>query len=237
MLNRQGFLVIQECFKVLFLVAITSTRRISELSALSVAKHLCIFHKYKVVLRTDPSFLPKVLSHFHVQQELVLPIFCPDSKHPKEKARYTLDVRRVLKVYIQMTKDIRSTDYLFVSLHLSSMGKKVTSFTRARWIWACISLAYESLKLPQPTHTLAHSIRSAAALATFAANIPLLLPFVKQLLGLHQVHSPGITEWTCSLWLMLLSATRSFIKWFRYYNFSWGKLWHVPTHSDHQQPL
>ncbi|XP_061478779.1 uncharacterized protein LOC133382992 [Rhineura floridana] len=47
-------------FKVLFLIAITSARRVLELGALSSARHLCVFHKDSVVLETDPSFRPKV---------------------------------------------------------------------------------------------------------------------------------------------------------------------------------
>lgn len=41
-------------WKVAFLVAITSARRISELQALSVREDLCTFHTDRVVLRFDP---------------------------------------------------------------------------------------------------------------------------------------------------------------------------------------
>lgn len=68
-------------FKVLFLIAITSARRISELAALSIRGDLCIFHSDKIVLRLDPTFLPKVNSTFHRAQELVLPNFCPQPSH------------------------------------------------------------------------------------------------------------------------------------------------------------
>ncbi|XP_061471530.1 E3 ubiquitin-protein ligase SMURF2 isoform X1 [Rhineura floridana] len=73
-------------FKVLFLIAITSARRVSELGALSSARHLCVFHKDSVVLKTDPSFRPKVDSVFHCNQDIVLPSFCPNPTHPLEKA-------------------------------------------------------------------------------------------------------------------------------------------------------
>ncbi|XP_039192289.1 uncharacterized protein LOC120305049 [Crotalus tigris] len=46
--------------KVAFLVAVTSARRISELAAFSVREDLCIFFSDRVVLRLDPSFIPKV---------------------------------------------------------------------------------------------------------------------------------------------------------------------------------
>lgn len=65
-------------FKVTFLLAITSARRVSELMALAVRKDLCTFHADRMVLRLDPSFIPKVSSWFHRAQELVLPDFCPN---------------------------------------------------------------------------------------------------------------------------------------------------------------
>ncbi|XP_032076961.1 uncharacterized protein LOC116511202 [Thamnophis elegans] len=45
--------------EVAFLVAITSTRRISELQALSTREDLCVFHQDRVMLRLAPSFIPK----------------------------------------------------------------------------------------------------------------------------------------------------------------------------------
>lgn len=59
--------------KSIFLVAITSVRRISELGELSCLPNFCTFHKDKVVLRLDPSFVPKVSSRFHIIQEISLP--------------------------------------------------------------------------------------------------------------------------------------------------------------------
>lgn len=60
-------------YKVSFLIAINSARRISELSVLLVRKDLCVFHRDRVVLQLDPAFIPKVNSTFHWAQELVLP--------------------------------------------------------------------------------------------------------------------------------------------------------------------
>ncbi|XP_061443331.1 uncharacterized protein LOC133365453 isoform X1 [Rhineura floridana] len=103
-------------FKVVFLIAITSARRVSELGALSSARHLCVFHKDSVVLKTDPSFCPKVNSVFHCNQDIVLPSFCPNPTHPLEKAWHSLDVRRALKTYLSRTQDIRQTESLPVGL-------------------------------------------------------------------------------------------------------------------------
>lgn len=63
--------------KTIFFVVITSARRSSELGALSCHPNLCIFHKDKVVLWMNPSFIPKVYTKFHMGQEISLPSFCP----------------------------------------------------------------------------------------------------------------------------------------------------------------
>lgn len=78
--------------KTLLLVAITSARQVSELGALLVSPNLCIFHKDRVVLRPDPTFIPKVNTWFH--RELSMQSFCPNPRHPKERAWHNLDVRR-----------------------------------------------------------------------------------------------------------------------------------------------
>lgn len=70
--------------KVAFLLAVTSARRVSELSALSVRKDLCIFRPNTVVLRLDPSFILKVNSRFLRAPKIVLPDFCPSPKHHLE---------------------------------------------------------------------------------------------------------------------------------------------------------
>ncbi|XP_061488048.1 uncharacterized protein LOC133387397 [Rhineura floridana] len=120
-------------FKVLFLIAVTSARRVSELGALSSARHLCVFHKDSVVLKTDPSFRPKVDSVFHCNQDIVLPSFCPNPTHPLEKSWHSLDVWRALKTYLSRTQEIRRTESLFVSFHPRFMGHKVSNPTLSCW--------------------------------------------------------------------------------------------------------
>ncbi|CAJ0954527.1 unnamed protein product, partial [Ranitomeya imitator] len=79
-------------WKVAFLVAVTSIRRVSELAALSCRAPFLAFHQDKVVLRPSPAFLPKVVSSFHLNEDIILPSFCPQPKHRVEKALHTLDV-------------------------------------------------------------------------------------------------------------------------------------------------
>lgn len=72
--------------KVVFLVAITSACRVSELYALSVrVSYLSVFAD-RIILKVDYSFLPKVCSTLHRSQEIVLPSFFLDSSDRREEA-------------------------------------------------------------------------------------------------------------------------------------------------------
>ncbi|CAJ0940565.1 unnamed protein product [Ranitomeya imitator] len=83
--------------KVAFLVAITLIRRVSELATLSCRVPFLNFHQDKVVLRPSQSFLPKVISSFHVNEDLVLPSLCPAPLYRMERALHTLDLVRALR--------------------------------------------------------------------------------------------------------------------------------------------
>ena len=98
-LTRHPFELMASCdlkllsFKTLFLVAITSARRASELAALRADSPYLQFFKDKVVLHPDVSFLPKVVSEFHVNQPLILPTLFPDAVTAVERMLHSLDVR------------------------------------------------------------------------------------------------------------------------------------------------
>ncbi|CAJ0967876.1 unnamed protein product [Ranitomeya imitator] len=84
-------------WKVALFVAITSIRRVSELAALSCQTLFLTFHRDKVVLRPSPTFLPKVVSSFHLNEDIVLPLFCPAPMHHMEMALHSLDLVRALR--------------------------------------------------------------------------------------------------------------------------------------------
>lgn len=79
-------------FKVAFLVAVTLARRISELAEFSVPEDLCTIRPDRVILKLDPSFIPKV-NWFHRFQEDILTDFCPGASHPTKKRWHKLDIR------------------------------------------------------------------------------------------------------------------------------------------------
>ncbi|XP_034289059.2 uncharacterized protein LOC117674930 [Pantherophis guttatus] len=156
--------------KLAFLLAITSARRVSELAALSIRKDLCVFFPDRVVMKLDPTFIPKINSIFHRAQEIILPNFCPDPKHPMEKRWHTLDVRRALKYYLSRTAEFRKSEALLVSFLPSTMGQKVSSATIGRWIKLCISAAYKLKGSQVPGGIVPHSTRSAATSVAWAAQ-------------------------------------------------------------------
>ncbi|CAJ0940690.1 unnamed protein product [Ranitomeya imitator] len=129
-------------WKVAFLVAVTSIRRVSELAALSCRAPFLAFHQDKVVLRPSPAFLPKVVSSFHLNEDIILPSFCPQPKHRVEKALHTLDVVRALRRYISRTAHFRKLDALFVLPEGHRKGLAASKATIARWIRSAIQESY-----------------------------------------------------------------------------------------------
>lgn len=156
--------------KTIFLMAVISARCISELSALSVQADLCIFHKDKVVLQTDPTFLPKVVSHFHSSQEICHPSFCLQPSHSWEKEWHTLDVCRVFKAYLHRTESIRQTESLFINIAPLNAGKRMAKSTIIVAVRSCILKAYKASHTELPKGITAHSVRSAATNAAYSSN-------------------------------------------------------------------
>ena len=146
--------------KVIFLVAITSARRVSELAALSCKEPYLIFHKDRVVLRPHPAFLPKVVSKFHLNQDLVLPSFFSEPSSAREKSLHTLDVLRAVKIYLKATAQVRKTDTLFILPEGPRCGQAASKSTISKWIRQVITQAYGLRGKVPPFKVKAHSTRA-----------------------------------------------------------------------------
>uniref|UniRef100_A0A6I8RCF9 Tyr recombinase domain-containing protein n=1 Tax=Xenopus tropicalis TaxID=8364 RepID=A0A6I8RCF9_XENTR len=146
-------------WKTVFLLAIASARRVSEISALSCQHPFLIFHADRAVLRTIPSFVPKVVSTFHINQDITIPSFCPHPASPKEVALHSLDPVRALKFYLHRTQDIRATTSLFVLHSGTRKGHQASKTTISRWIREAIRRAYVARGRSPPVHITAHSTR------------------------------------------------------------------------------
>ena len=149
--------------KVFFLVAITSGRRLGEIGALLCHAPFLRFFQDKVVLRPDPAFLPKVFSSFHVNQDLILPVFFPDPSSVEEEALHSLDLVRALAIYLERTALFRKVDFLFVTFGVGKQGQRPTTSSLSRWVKTLICLAYQDVGLPLPAGIQGRSTRSVSS--------------------------------------------------------------------------
>lgn len=131
-LTKPPFEIVQDIplkwlrLKAIFLIAITTPLRVSELGAIPIWPDLCVFHKDRVILRPDPTFLPKVASKLHRAQGLILQSFCPNPFHPRERVWHSLDVRRLLKAFLIRTESFRQSESLFINIIPTNSCKAVS---------------------------------------------------------------------------------------------------------------
>ena len=149
--------------KLVFLVAMASARRVSELAALSCKAPYLLLHKDRVVLRPLPSFLPKVVSNFHLNQDVILPSFFPKPSSKEERLLHSLDVVRAVKIYLEATAQIRKTDVLFILPEGPKKGQAASKATIAKWIRQTIIQAYGLKGKSPPLSVKAHSTRAISA--------------------------------------------------------------------------
>ena len=123
---------------------------------------------------THPSFLPKVVSYFHINQRISLPTFFPNPANAAERSLHSLEVRRVLKFYLHKTRPIRNSNQLFVNYGSVGTGMASAKQSISRWIVSCIILAYQLSHKPLPGRPKAHSTWGKAATLAMLRNVPLV---------------------------------------------------------------
>ncbi|XP_078246058.1 uncharacterized protein LOC140704554 [Pogona vitticeps] len=159
--------------KTLFLVAITSARRASELAALRSDSPYLQFYKDKVVLFPDISFLPKVVSEFHLNQPISLPTLFSDPSSDIERMLHSLDVKRALSYYISRTRDFRASHKLFLCYYGSRKGSAASAPALSRWLVSTVVLAYQLSKKDVPEGIRGHSTRSMATSTALLRGVDL----------------------------------------------------------------
>ncbi|XP_072006316.1 uncharacterized protein [Engystomops pustulosus] len=122
--------------KTVFLVAITSARRLGELQAISIKEPYMRVLDDRIILMLDPNFIPKVVSEFHRGQEIILPSFCKNPSSEREREWHTLDGK--------------------------NKGRKASKATIARWLRMAISSCYDIQEIPVPSGIRAHSTRAVS---------------------------------------------------------------------------
>ncbi|CAJ0964457.1 unnamed protein product [Ranitomeya imitator] len=145
---------------VALLVVITSIRRVSEPAASSCRSPFLILHKDKVVLRPVPSFLPKVVSAFHINEDIVLPSLCPSPVHPLEKSLHKLNVvRAIFPELLPFVRPILCSS----SWKGVEKGLPASKSTIARWICSAVLEAYRVHDKRHPLGVRAHSTQAVGA--------------------------------------------------------------------------
>ncbi|XP_048024136.1 LOW QUALITY PROTEIN: uncharacterized protein LOC125253920 [Megalobrama amblycephala] len=151
-------------FKTLFLLAISSLKRIGDLQALSVAPSCLEFAPgmVKAFLHPRPGYVPKVPTN--VVRPIVLQAFCPPPFRDSDQERLNLLCPvRALDAYVHRAAPWRKSEQLFICFGSPKKGAPVSKQRMSKWIVEAISLAYESAGLPSPLAVRAHSTRSMAA--------------------------------------------------------------------------
>ncbi|XP_073432369.1 uncharacterized protein [Dendrobates tinctorius] len=159
--------------KTAMLVALVSARRVSDLHALSVDPPFLSTTRDSLILKTDPSYLPKRATKFHRSQEICLPSFYENPSTQDEEKYHTLDVKRAVLAYLDRTSPWRQSRSLFVSFQGSRKGSAVTSGTISRWIRDAITMAYLTKGEDPPLGIKAHSTRAISSSWAERANVPI----------------------------------------------------------------
>lgn len=161
--------------KLAFLLAVTSAKRVGELHALSVAED-CLRWSADgsgVALWPNPSFLPKRISAFHVNQPIKLAAFTPQAGADELPDALLLCPVRALRQYIAVTAAIRRSDALFLCYGGRSKGCALSKQRLSHWVVDAVLHAYQRRGLPAP-QVKCHSTRSVSTSWAALKGVPLI---------------------------------------------------------------
>lgn len=148
--------------KAAFLLAIASSKRVSELHALSVSASCMRWNAdgSVVTLWPNPAFLPKRLSALFRNQAIELAVFNPPMSSALEGDGSTLLCPvRALRGYLKATEVVRKSDQLFLCYGGPKRGQPLSKQRLSHWVVEVITHAYTSNKCPVPLGVRCHSTR------------------------------------------------------------------------------
>ncbi|KAI2667001.1 Non-reducing polyketide synthase PKS8-1 [Labeo rohita] len=166
--------------KMVFLMAITSLKRIGDMQALSISPSCLDFAPgmVKVILHPHPDYLPKV--PFSAAHPVILEAFCPPPFiTPEQEKSHRLCPVRVLQAYVHRTSQWRKSEQLFVCYGVHNRGAAATKQTMSHWVRDAIALAYEARSQAPPIGLRAHSTRGVASSSALARGAPLQQAFLR----------------------------------------------------------
>ncbi len=152
--------------KTALLTALTSIKRVGDLQAFSVSEECLVFGPVysHVVLRPRPGYVPKVPTMPFHDQVVNLQALPSEEADP---ALALLCPVRTLRIYVDRTRSVRSSEQLFVCHGGQQKGKAVSKQRLAHWIVEAVLLVYQSEGEPCPLGLRAHSTRSVASSHAF----------------------------------------------------------------------
>ena len=138
-------------FKFAFLLAVTTARRVSDISRLAIGDHCRVLSDS---ITFFPTKLAKADDPGHFMQPIVVPAFPKDER---------LCVVRAMKFYLLLTEDRRNGKEPKVLLRSqNSPFDPISSQTVSNWLVRTIKMAYETANRPIPWKVKAHSVRAMA---------------------------------------------------------------------------
>ena len=163
--------------KTVFLLALASGKRRSEIHSWLFKSILFNSDDSKVTVSPSPAFLAKnqLASEGPSSiQPVVIPALSPLLAPDLTEDR-SLCPLRCLKIYLDRTKDLRQgKDLIFISFK-KGFSKDISKATISQWIKTTVKLAYEQAdqELLQLKKVKAHDVRSLAASLAFKGGVPL----------------------------------------------------------------
>ncbi len=144
--------------KTALLTSLTSIKRVGDLQAFSISEECLVFGPVysNVVLRPRPGYVPKVPTTPFRDQVVNLQALPSEEADP---ALALLCLVRALRIYVDRTWSVRSSEQLFVCHGGQQKGKAVSKQRLAHWIVE----VYQSQGEPCPLGVRAHSTRSVAS--------------------------------------------------------------------------
>ena len=152
-------------WKTVFLIALASAKRASEIHAISRSKRDLIFLKDGVQLRAIPGFLGKTQSASYDAKPYTI------ADHQQFVGRDTVDrllcPKRMLKYYLNFTGSFKSQSRLF----FKCIGEgEVKKSTVSSWLKSVISYAYEHSEEVLSGSVSGHDVRRMSTSCSFAAG-------------------------------------------------------------------
>ncbi|XDV54920.1 hypothetical protein PO909_023109 [Leuciscus waleckii] len=162
-------------FKTVFLIALSSVKRVGDLHALSVNAACLEFgpNDSIVILKPRHGYVPKVVPS-NVARPVVLQAFHPPPHEAAVEERlHRLCPIRALRIYIQRSSSWRKSDQLLVCFGSPKKGLPASKPTISNWIIQAISSAYQVRNLPSPLAVRAHSTRGMASSRALLSGVPI----------------------------------------------------------------